>query len=80
MNRKILFIILILISLVGCTLYTTEPTSNKEPYSASDVLRVYTKCDDKVICYFHDGGNSAGGMTCLRDNDLYYKYCDGEIR
>ena len=40
----------------------------------SDKLTIYTRCDDNIVCYYHDGGND-GGMDCFRDEDLVAKYC-----
>ena len=54
-------------------------TTTYGPFGVMDEmpLKVYTRCEDKVVCYDHDDSYGNSG-SCFRDADLVEKYCGDE--
>lgn len=78
--KEIIIVVLIIASVLiisGWITATSATIDKTEKKTWGTFLDVYTKCDDRVICYFHSGGYS-GGMDCFRDADLIEKYCSKE--
>ena len=76
--KKIIISLLIisLVILIGCI--ARPPQDSKMDSKTFNVyegqLSIYTKCVDKVVCYYYMGYKQ-GGMDCFREEDLVLKYC-----
>lgn len=72
---KIIGIGITLLLIAGCIEYET-PASEDKTFGDRLIneLIVFSKCNDRVVCYYHPDGY-AGGMSCFRDAELANKYC-----
>ena len=73
--KKIITIAFIALMLSGCNAVETNETKAYEAPKSYERLRVYTRCEDRVVCYHHGHGHNGSG-GCFRDEDLFMEYCD----
>ena len=70
--------LVLLISLTAC-LEDNELNAAQQAKQATpfEPIKVYSYCPDEVICYVKTPNNAGyTGMSCLKDQELYEKYCD----
>ncbi len=67
--------ILIMVAFISLVLLSACSEFDSEP--RKDDLKIYTECNDKVVCYYANyPGVAAGGMSCFIDEGyLLAKYC-----
>ena len=75
MNKTIILIGIVLVLVVsGCS---KQYIPQKIDYT--DEITAIPLCNDGVICYAHDSGNTGTGVSCIKDVELTDKYCNPTI-